>query len=244
MVFSSPIFMYAFLPALLLTYFGLRHELRNTCLLLSSLLFYAWGEGLFILLMLVSVSVNYVLGLVVDKFRGVARAKWIVALACVINLSFLGWYKYANFAVHNVNRLLSVVGLGAIELDPVHLPIGISFFTFQALSYIIDVYRGEAKAQRNPLRVALYIALFPQLIAGPIVRFRDVAEQIVDRVTSASLFVSGIHRFTIGLGKKLLIANALAVPADQIFAIPSHELTFGLAWFGVLCFTLQIYFDF
>lgn len=244
MVFSSTVFLFLFLPILLLIYFGVRKELRNGCLLLSSLFFYAWGEGLFIALMLASITINYVLGLLLVRYRGGHRAKLIVILGCALNLSFLGWYKYANFLVDNINRVLGTLGLALIELEPIHLPIGISFFTFQAMSYIIDVYRNDVKVQKNPLNLALYISLFPQLIAGPIVRFKDVSEQIAQRTISSALFVSGVQRFTIGLGKKVLIANAVALPADQIFAIPTHELTFGLAWFGAICYALQIYFDF
>ena len=244
MVFSSAVFLFLFLPLLLGLYRVLPRSLQNSVLLLGSLLFYAWGEGAFCLLMLTSIGLNYAFGRLVDRARDVRHRKAIVALAVVVNLAFLGWYKYANF----IADTLSALGLGALglsfELSPIHLPIGISFFTFQALSYVVDVYRGEGRARKNPLDVALYISLFPQLIAGPIVRFRDIADQLRDRSVALADFAYGIRRFVIGLGKKVLIANTVAIPADQIFELPASELTFALAWVGLIAYTFQIYFDF
>jgi alginate O-acetyltransferase complex protein AlgI len=172
----------------------------------------------------------------------------VLAFAVSANLLLLGIFKYANFAVDNLNALLEMLGLARIELAavhlPIHLPIGISFFTFQALTYVIDVYRRDAPVQRNPFRLALYISLFPQLIAGPIVRYHQIAAQLAKRVTSLDDVAAGASRFVVGLGKKVLIANTLAVPADHIFAIPDGELQIGVAWLGALCYGLQIYFDF
>ena len=245
MVFSSPIFLFRFLPIVLILYLVIAHRhLRNPVLLAASLLFYAWGETWFVLVMLVSIAANYLFGIWVDRTRGRPSGRWAVACSVVFNLGLLGTFKYANFLVDNINHILSVVGVPTIHLSQIHLPIGISFFTFQAMSYVIDVYRGDAKAQKNPLNVALYISLFPQLIAGPIVRYRDIAGQIVKRVVTREGFATGVRRFITGLGKKVLIANLLAVPADKIFSIPDAQLTPGLAWLGVICFMLQIYFDF
>lgn len=245
MVFSSPTFLFAFLPLCLGVYLLLPRFLKNTWLLALSLLFYAWGEQEWVALMLCSIAGNYVLGLLVERFRDRPRpVKALLVGTVVFNLGLLGWFKYANFLVDNLNAGLSLAGVGAIEIDPVHLPIGISFFTFQAMSYVIDVYRGDGKVERNPLNLGLYIALFPQLIAGPIVRFQDICEQLRHRRTTLDGFSYGVQRFVIGLGKKVLIANVVALPADEIFGLPGSELTPALAWLGIICYTFQIYFDF
>jgi alginate O-acetyltransferase complex protein AlgI len=243
-VFSSTVFLFLFLPAVLLAHALLPRRCANAVLLGSSLLFYACGEGGYVLLMLGSIAMNYAFGLAVAGRGEAAAKKRIVGLAVAANLALLAAFKYANFLAANLDVLLAALALPTIALDPVHLPIGISFFTFQALSYVIDVERGDAAPQRDPLGLALYVSLFPQLIAGPIVRYRHVAEQIASRRVDLELFVSGVTRFSIGLGKKVLIANALATPADQVFGAPEAELTAALAWFGALCYGLQIYFDF
>ncbi len=160
------------------------------------------------------------------------------------NLLLLAGFKYANFLADSLNPLLLALGLPRLDLAPVHLPIGVSFFTFQALTYVVDVYRRDAEVQRNPLHVALYISLFPQLIAGPIVRYHQIALQLRERSSRLEDIAYGIRRFVIGLGKKVLIANTLATPADQIFAVPPGELQASVAWLGAVCFALQIYFDF
>jgi len=244
LVFSSVIFLFGFLPLILVVYLLAPRPLRNAVLLVASLLFYAWGEGAFVALMLASAAMNYGFGRWLDAVRGRPAARLALALAVVANLAVLGWFKYANFLAATLNSLVAGGAAGPIELAPVHLPIGISFFTFQALSYVVDVARDEAPAERNPLNVALYISLFPQLIAGPIVRFHDIAREIVDRRLSLPDFASGVRRFALGLGKKVLVADVMARAADSIFAIPNGELTAGLAWLGALAYTLQIYFDF
>jgi len=244
MVFSSLTFLFLFLPAVLFLNVVTPARFRNTTLLLASLLFYAWGETVFVLLMLASIAVNYLTGLALRRARRPSARRGILLLALTANLGFLGWFKYAGFLAENVSALGNLLGIGGLEISPVHLPIGISFFTFQALSYVIDVYRGKTEAQRNPVKLALFISLFPQLIAGPIVRYRDIAAQIESRFLDAEGFGEGVRRFTIGLGKKVLIANTLAVPADRIFALPPHELSASVAWFGAACYALQIYFDF
>jgi len=244
LVFSSTVFLFAFLPAVLIVYSATPRALRNLWLLAASLLFYAWGETWFVLVMLASIAVNYLLGLGMGSFSQPRARRVLLAAGVASNVGLLGTYKYANFIVHNLNAILHGVGMGPVELAPIHLPIGISFFTFQALSYVIDVYRGDAPAQRNPLRLALYIALFPKVAQGPIVRYAHIADQLVKRTLKREDFVDGVRRFIIGLAKKVLIANTLGRPADRIFAIPAGELTPALAWLGAVCYTSQIYFDF
>jgi alginate O-acetyltransferase complex protein AlgI len=244
-VFSSPIFLFLFLPVILTLYPllpGLR--LKNLWLLAGSLLFYAWGEPGFVLLMMTSTLLNYSLGLVLEHNRTAISRRWAVGLAIGFNLGLLAFFKYTRFIVQNANEALNLFGFGRLEIPPVALPIGISFFTFQALSYVLDVYRGESRASRNPLDVALYIFFFPQLIAGPIVRWADIAAQIAQRFVTLDRFSQGVRRFTYGLAKKVLIANTLAKAADQVFALPAEGLSPVLAWVGITCYALQIYFDF
>jgi alginate O-acetyltransferase complex protein AlgI len=244
MLFSSPVFLFLFLPAVLALYYLAPARLKNILLLLSSLFFYAWGETVYVFLMLASALANFGFGLAINQSRDSRfHGTWLWAGVC-FNLSLLIGFKYLNFLVENLNVLSQALNLPAITLQEVHLPLGISFFTFQAMSYIIDVYRGEAAVQKRFSSIALYIALFPQLIAGPIVRYHDVANQILFRRIDAALVVSGIRRFVIGLGKKMLIANPLGEIADAVFSLPNNELGMAVVWFGVLCYALQIYFDF
>jgi len=243
-VFSTLTFLFVFLPAVLIVYYSVGSRLRNSFLLLASLLFYAWGETFFVLLMLVSIAFNYVFGLVIWRFHGRFLSRAALALAVCGNLGLLGAFKYANFITDNLNSVLAWLSVPLIELGPVHLPIGISFFTFQALSYVIDVYRKDGEVQLKPLRLALYISLFPQLIAGPIVRYQHIASQLGNRVINTKRLAYGVRRFLIGLGKKVLLANTFAYPADQIFGMDTEFLSPGLAWLGALSYMLQIYFDF
>ena len=244
MVFSSPLFLFLFLPLVLACAALPGLKWRNGVLLGFSVLFYAWGELAFVFLMLGSTLLNYWLGLWVDGQSDAAARRRAVALAVTLNIGTLAFFKYANFAVANCNVVLHGLGWGQIRWHQVRLPIGISFFTFHALSYVLDTYRRKAPAARNPLDVALYIFFFPQLIAGPILRWSAIAPQIAQRVVSRQRFAEGARRFVGGLAKKTLIANVVAVPADQIFGLPSAELHPSLAWLGSLCYLLQIYFDF
>lgn len=244
MLFTTPVFLFLFLPLVLLIYYALRPVYRNTFLFVASLFFYAWGETFFVLLMLISIVFNYLFGLLIHRAVDTGRAKVFLVLAVVFNLSLLGFFKYANFIVDNMNTALPFLALAPISLQSIHLPLGISFFTFQAMSYVIDVYRRDAPVVKNIMNVALYIALFPQLIAGPIVRYHDVAKQIIRRRVNSQSFVYGIQRFVIGLAKKMVIANPMGAVADQIFAIPANELSMGLCWLGAICYAIQIYFDF
>ena len=244
MVFSSTVFLFGFLPIVLLGYFLTPMPLRNLMLLLASLFFYAWGEGVYVALMLASVAFNYLGGIAITRCEPGRLRRLALGGTIALNLLLLASFKYANFVVDNLNLLLAGFDVTPLALDPVHLPIGISFFTFQAMSYVIDVYRGDAQVQRNPVNSALYIALFPQLIAGPIVRYHDIHRQLLERRVTRELFASGVGLFIIGLGKKMLIANPLGEVADQVFAVPAAELTAAISWLGVICYGLQIYFDF
>ncbi len=244
MIFSSVVFLFFFLPLVFGTYFLAGRRARNLILLGASLLFYTWGEGVYLVVMLASILMNYLWGLFLAKSASKTWTKWIVSSGIVLNLVLLGFFKYANFIVDNLNGILTAVGVPTVALGSVHLPIGISFFTFQAMSYLIDVYREKVKPQRNLINLSLYISLFPQLIAGPIVRYSEIAEELVLRKVNFSGFACGVQRFLFGLSKKVLIANPLAVVADQIFALKAHELSPEVAWTGALCYTFQIYFDF
>ena len=240
MVFSSISFLFVFLPLLLAVYFLLPARLRegrNLVLLLFSLFFYGYGGPRFLLLMLLSIAVNYAGGLLAAP--GQRRRRLWTGLVTAVNLGLLGWFKYAGFLGANLNRIWT-----GLPVPEVALPIGISFFTFQGLSYVLDVYRGEAVAERNPLRVALYISLFPQLVAGPIVRYTTVADEIRNRRETLDAFTDGAVRFLFGLGKKMLLANQLGLLADQVYATRPEFLTTALAWLGAAAYTGQIYFDF
>ena len=242
MVFSSVIFLFAFLPLVLSGYYLLGRKLRNTFLLLASIGFYAWGEPVFVLVMLGSILLNW--GMVwfmqTRKKQSSRRLVLIISLAC--NLIILFVFKYLNFTISSLN---SILGRQVINQTNIALPIGISFFTFQAISYVVDVYRGNGSLQKNPFHVALYIAFFPQLIAGPIVRYQTVAEQLASRRETLEGFSSGVTRFLLGLGKKSLLANTIALLADMAFAeAGTPQLSVMHAWLGAIAYAMQIYFDF
>lgn len=247
MVFSSPTFLFGFLPITLLLYYLSPKVFKNIVLLTMSLFFYAWGEVFYLGVMAISIISNYLIGRAIyraKKNTSPTISRGYITIGVLVNLALLISFKYANFIVDNITLGLNSFGVSGYDLAPIHLPLGISFFTFQAISYIVDVYRGGLPAQRNIFNLALYISLFPQLIAGPIVRYHDVATQILERKHSVSLFSSGVQRFILGLAKKMLIANPLGEVADNIFALTGNDLTMPLAWIGILSYTLQIYFDF
>jgi alginate O-acetyltransferase complex protein AlgI len=244
MVFSHPTFLFLFLPILLVGYTFSPRRLKNLLLLTGSLFFYAWGEPWLVAVMVGSIACNYGFSHGLQRCEQESSKRRVVIVAAVFNLGLLGAFKYLGFLVGSLNAVLVAAGASALHVPHIPLPIGISFFTFQALSYVVDVYRGEAEAQHNPIDFALYVSFFPQLIAGPIVRFRDVATQITSRRESFDSFSEGVERFILGLAKKVLIANAVAEVADPIFALPASDLSAGVAWLGALCYTIQIYFDF
>ncbi len=241
-LFTEPTFLFVFLPVLLALY-ALPLP-KNALLLVASIAFYATGGGTFTWLMLGSIAVNYFAALRIDALGDVPAASLLLRITVAANLLVLGVFKYAEFVVANVNAALAMAGVTPVPVPAIALPIGISFFTFHAVSYVVDVKRGDAVAQKGPVAAALYLLLFPQLIAGPIIRYRDIAAQLTARVVSMADLACGARRFIIGLAKKMLVANIVAGPADHIFALPMAELTAPLAWLGVTCYTLQIYFDF
>ncbi len=245
MLFSSIIFLCLFLPLTLVIYFFAGNKLRNLVLLLASLLFYSWGEVGYTLIMLYTILANWFFGLLLAKTLAMTQvSRFVLAIGVAGNLLPLIYFKYGNFLVDNLNEAWGKVGAQPIIIDNISLPIGISFFTFQAISYLVDVYRKEVECQHNPINLALYISLFPQLIAGPIVRYHDVAKQIVERYVSYEDLSYGIYRFVVGLGKKILIANQLGAVADHIFSLSPENLPAGLLWLGILTYSLQIYYDF
>ncbi len=239
MLFSSVTFLYVFLPLFLLCYFLVPKLFKNSVILLFSLAFYAWGEPRYVIVMIVSVTCGYLLGLLIEKYKSnKPLSRFFMILSAVISLGFLGYFKYADFFITNFSAVtgISVKALG------VALPIGISFYTFQLLSYTIDVYRGDVPAQKNPITLAAYIALFPQLIAGPIVRYSDVAQELQSRTHSFEKFSQGIRRFIIGLSKKVLIANSLGEFCSAFKA--SGDKSVALFWFYAIAVSLHVYFDF
>lgn len=241
MLFSTIPFLYFFLPSVLfINNVLLRKNInyQNVFLLLSSLFFYAWGEPTFVFVMLLSIVLNWGFGIWVDKKR--ENKTWILFLMLLFNLSLIFVFKYLMFAMNVINEVFDT----HMRVPIINLPIGISFFTFQSISYVIDIYRHHGEVQRNPLNVGLYISFFPQLIAGPIVRYETIAAEINNRKVTWNDITDGVERFIIGLGKKVLLANNFAVIADHIFSLLPEYLDLPLAWLGAISYTLQIFFDF
>ncbi|MBQ2839823.1 MAG: MBOAT family protein [Oscillospiraceae bacterium] len=238
MLFSSIPFLYYFLPAVIILYCLSPKRLKNTTLLLASLFFYAWGEPVYVFLMLATIICGFFLGLAIEKYRGSRKAKLFLALSVIIDLSALAYFKYADFFIENFN---AATGL-SVPLLGIALPIGISFYTFQILSYTIDVYRGDVKAQRNPITLAAYITMFPQLIAGPIVRYSDVEHQLTCRTHSFEKAAHGVRLFVLGLAKKILLANQLGELCDIFRA--SGDKSVAFFWLYSIAFALHVYFDF
>ena len=245
MVFSSVIFLGLFLPVTLCLYYLTPfRSLRNAVLLLASLVFYAWGEPVWVFAMIALALVDYCAGLLLYRGKGAGKGL-LLTLTLAANLGLLFLFKYYNFLAEEVASLLAAVGVALVPPRfPFGMPIGISFFTFQAITYVVDVSRGEVAPQKNPFRVLLYIALFPQLIAGPIVRYRDVEEEIGNRRETLSDFGEGVFRFAIGLGKKVIFANYAGKAASALLTEQLSSLTADAAWLGAIFFALQIYFDF
>ncbi len=243
MLFSSGLFLFLFLPISLLLFYISPKRLKNSTLLLSSLFFYAWGGVHYTFILIGSIILNYILGRLIHSTKGTSQ-QWVLGIGIGLNLSSLIVYKYAGFFIHNFNRVLWKFNWPTIEDPGFLLPVGISFFTFQSISYLVDIYRKEAEVQKNIIDLGLYIALFPQLIAGPIVRYHDIAKQLISRTFTLNGFGLGVERFIIGLAKKVLLANSFALIADNIFALDSAEMSTPTAWIGIICYSLQIYYDF
>ena len=243
MVFSSLLFMFRFLPLVLILYYAAHVKLRNVILFLFSLFFYAWGEPKYVFLMLCSITVDYFIGKRIQKCRSADRmsaaGRWML-LSVIYNLSVLGFFKYTDFLIGTINAVFGT----DIPLPGIPLPIGISFFTFQTMSYTIDVYRGVTQAQTSWLNYGTYVSMFPQLIAGPIVQYKTIAKQLKERTETTGEFVAGITRFLAGVGKKVLLANNIGVLWDTVSAMPLASLPAATAWLGAIAYTFQIYFDF
>jgi alginate O-acetyltransferase complex protein AlgI len=248
MSFASPVFLWYFMPAMLVAYWVLPRTWRNGIVAVASLLFYTWGAGSYTFLLLSAIAVNYAAGLAIDADRhvdrpGVRRA--VLCSAVVWDLGILAIWKYAGFASHQVHALASSLGLGSTPIIQLALPIGISFFTFHHISYVVDVYRHSRRAQKSPVQFVTYIAMFPQLIAGPIVRYHEISAQLADtRRNRADDFARGFPRFAWGLTKKVVIADTIAPIANAAFATSGGHMTTSTAWLGALAYTVQLYFDF
>ena len=242
MVFSSIPFIFFFLPVFLILYYLVPYKVKNILLLIFSLIFYAWGEPIYILLMIFSSVVDYTNGRMIEKYaqNNQKRKNLFLIISIIVNLSLLGFFKYADFLIGSINSLLNI-NIPLLELG---LPIGISFFTFQTMSYSIDVYRGDVKAEHNFLDFMTYVSMFPQLIAGPIVRYEEVSKELKNRSITPQGFADGMIRFLQGLFKKVLIANNIGYLFVIASSMPNNEMSVVMSWLGILAYTFQIYFDF
>jgi len=241
MVFSSTVFIFLFLPIVLGVYFLIPTKAKNFFLLFSSLFFYAWGEFALVILMMCSIITNYIIGILISKFSSSKGSKINLAVGITINLLFLFYYKYIGFIISSLSDIGIHLNFNTSEIV---LPVGISFFTFQSISYLVDVYKKSVPAQKNVINLGMYISLFPQLIAGPIVRYIDISKEIANRQVTVNSFKDGSIRFITGFAKKVIIANNMGLIADKVFEIPVTDLSTPLTWIGVLCYTMQIYYDF
>ena len=243
MVFSSNIFLFFYLPAFLILYLCSPAKFKNLVIFIASLFFYAWGEQLLVLVMLASTAVDYFSGLIIEK----GYRKTGLWLSIIINLSVLTFFKYFNFFVENFNSLLNISGMplgGSLHFMNIALPLGISFYTFQSMSYTIEVYRGTIRATRRFIDFACYVTMFPQLVAGPIVRYTQISRELLQRKITVDNMSEGIWRFAIGLAKKVILANNIGEVADKIFQLPLNEVDTPIAWLGAICYSFQIYYDF
>ncbi len=238
MVFSSLVFLFVFLPLIICLYYLSKDKYKNYLLLVASLFFYAWGEPTYIVIMILSIIANFIFGRQVsieNKYRKI----WLTT-SVIFNIGMLGVFKYTGFFIDNLNNIFNL----NIMNPQIALPLGISFFTFQAMSYVIDVYRHDAKVQNNIFNMALYISLFPQLVAGPIVRYQTIADQIIEREHNLLKFEKGIGRFILGLSKKVILANSLGLLADSVFSTNINDIAILSSWLGIISYSLQIFFDF
>ena len=243
MVFSSQIFIFAFLPIVLMIYFLLGKKLKNLFLLLASLVFYAWTGPKYILLLVFSILINYIYGIIISNYKSknnIKLAKLYLIFGVIINLAMLFYYKYFDFSVSIVNKFFNT----SFVIEKIALPLGISFFVFQGISYIVDIYRDEAKVNKNLLEVALYLSFFPKLVSGPIIKYKSISDQLSSRTVTLQRFSYGVERFVFGLAKKVIISDILGSTADTIFNLSNQGIDTGTAWIGIIAYTLQIYFDF
>lgn len=243
MLFTSPLFLFLFLPIVLLCFYFAPKQFRNLILLVASILFYTWGEELLVILMISSTVIDFSCGLIIES----GKKKLGLYISILANLSFLACFKYADFAFENFHLVLSKLGYQDSifsDLPGIALPLGISFYTFQTMSYTIDVYRGEVKANRNFIEFATYVTMFPQLVAGPIVRYIDVQKQLEKRDLSWGKFSEGVQRFIVGLAKKVILANTFASVSDEIFDFAPYDISTSVAWLGIVTYSLHIFFDF
>ncbi len=246
MVFTTPVFLFIFLPLTLCLYFLAKRKYQNALLLIASIICYSWGGGSYVLLLAMLIFINYVAGLALAKYENNKKSKKLIfILVLLIDIGVLVYYKYFNFILENLLNLLGFLNFNInIQVRAITLPIGISFFTFQILSYVIDVYKNKVEAQKNIIDLALYIMLFPQMIAGPIVRYTDINEQINNRSVTIEKFYAGIKRFIIGFSKKILLSNSAGYIADTIFENSEYYNNSIIAWVGIILYALQIYHDF
>ncbi len=244
MLFSSPIFLFLFLPITLFGYYLSDRKIKNYFLLFASLVFFAWGGVSYTIILIASIVLNYIFGLLIQKNLNKRSGYWFLFAGVSVNILLLGVFKYANFITLNINLLCTELNWKPITETDIVLPVGISFYTFHSLSYLVDIYRQKTLAQKNIFNLALYISMFSQLIAGPIIRYSDVWEQLTQRTHSLAKFSSGVERFLIGLAKKVLLANTFGRVADILFAHDPQYLSALSAWLAITCYTLQIYLDF
>jgi len=244
LLFTNPAFLFLFAPAVLGAYYMAPAGLRNTLLLGASLFLYAWGEQAYVSVLLVSIAINYAVSLTINRTTAALTRRMLLAAGVALNLSLLAAFKYLPFLAQNCNAILIHLNVRPFAVPSTHLPVGISFYTFMGISYIVDAYRGQVEAQPSVWQFGLYLSLFPHLIAGPIVRYCDIAGQLRARHAGLHDLASGIRRFIIGLGKKVLIGNTVALAADSIMQLPQAQLTAPVAWLGIGCYSLQIYYDF
>lgn len=239
MLFSTMTFVFVFLPILLVLYFSFPRECRNLLLLLASIIFYVWGDPSYLPIIFLVIFISYFGAIIIDKLKKYKKEVFIITI--ILDLSVLIYFKYFNFIVENISNIIFHTSLNLVDIV---MPIGISFYTFQAISYVADVYKGECNVQKNIYNFALYICLFPQLIAGPIIKYHDIEKQITSREINFELVTSGVKRFIVGLSKKILIANTMGLIADKIFSQNPTDFQQYIAWFGAIAYSLQLYFDF
>ena len=241
MLFSSVTFLFFFLPIVFTLYYISPKKIKNYTLLLFSIIFYAWGGILYLPLLIISIIINYIFGIQIEKYKdNNKKRKNILIISIIFNVLFLGVFKYTNFIIDNINIIFKT----SINIPIIPLPIGISFYTFQAMSYVIDVYRNDGKVQKNIFNLALYISMFPQLVAGPIVRYETIDNQITNRIHNIDKFNQGIERLTIGLFKKVIISNTVGELSALIYSLSNYQMSISVAWLGAIAYTLQVYFDF